>query len=172
MPIDLSSIVTTVFKVQKHIVQRQVTLTQTIPYADYTTTTVVTLDPGNTSPAGAPPPPTTRSPPPDPDGLGNQQVGIIVGTCLGAFFVVLVAICICYACNRSREDDSDPENTTLYIYTHRHPDPESSVQDPGRCYYPQFPHSLPPPVEPCYTAVPRRPEWCAYETTRERDAGA
>ncbi|KAI1077809.1 hypothetical protein F5B20DRAFT_253334 [Whalleya microplaca] len=175
MPVNVSTLVTAAFKVQEPIIRRQDTVTQSITYADYTTTSVVTLARGDTPTAGPPPPPLTRSPP-DPDGLGREQVGIIVGTCLGAFFLVLVVICICCACNRPQEYDSDSEEQTVWVYAQQQrrpaPNPEPSIQAPRRCHYPQFPHSIPPPLEPTYRAVAPETAWCAYDEAHGNDPDA
>ncbi|KAI1391847.1 uncharacterized protein F4822DRAFT_107042 [Hypoxylon trugodes] len=144
---------------QSSIVRRQVTLTQTITYPDSTSTAVVTLDRGG---------PTTTSAAPSwsagatssSDGLGQQEIGIIVGCCLGAVVLGILLWCCCTRrCGCTpysvyQEDDDEVE--TIYE--------TDEIAYPDRVW--RFPRSITPPVVPTYVATDTGPEWTAYQATR------
>ncbi|KAI4866507.1 hypothetical protein F4820DRAFT_447046 [Hypoxylon rubiginosum] len=161
MSVNLSSPVPTAAPERRELGRRQVTLTQIITYPDSTTTAVVTLDRGT---------PPTESPAPgwsagaaSSDGLGQAQIGIIVGCCIGAVVIGIVIWCCCTrrcGCTPysvfEREDRSD--EVIYYI------DETTEVTPPRRSYYPPFPRSIPPPATPTYLANDTTPQWTAYES--------
>lgn len=163
MSVNLSSPVPTAAPERRELGRRQVTLTQIITYPDSTTTAVVTLDRGT---------PPTESPAPgwsagaaSSDGLGQAQIGIIVGCCIGAVVIGIVIWCCCTrrcGCTPysvfEREDRSD--EVIYYI------DETTEVTPPRRSYYPPFPRSIPPPATPTYLANDTTPQWTAYESVR------
>ncbi|KAI8631653.1 hypothetical protein F5Y19DRAFT_463347 [Xylariaceae sp. FL1651] len=139
------------------VLPRQITLTQTITYADYTTTAVVTLGRGG-PPTAAAAAPTAGALPATPDassGLSSSQIGIIVGSVLGAVVVALLIWLCCVIRRRMIEQDGDGESE--YTVT-------SSEMREGQTFrrpfiWPRFPQSIPPPPEPTYWA---RPPGMAY----------
>lgn len=141
--------------------RRQVTLTQIITYPDATTTAVVTLDRGT---------PPTSSPAPDwsagaasTDGLGQEQIGIIVGCCIGALVLGIVIWCCCTRrCGCTSYSVYEDDNTEEVVF---YP-PVDEIPQPRRPYYPPFPRSIPPPPTPNYTAVDNNIRWTAYESVR------
>ncbi|KAI2619799.1 hypothetical protein GGS26DRAFT_595202 [Hypomontagnella submonticulosa] len=162
MSLNFTTSVVTAVQELPSVVRRQVTLTQIITYPDSTTTAIVTLD------RGAPP---TDSPAPgwsagaaSSDGLGQQQIGIIVGCCIGAALLGVVLWCCCTGrCGCTPftvyEDDAD-----VYYYS------ESDVVEvprPPRTHL-RFPHSLAPPSVPTYVATDMAPQWTANEAANTR----
>ncbi|KAI0376944.1 hypothetical protein F5Y04DRAFT_285361 [Hypomontagnella monticulosa] len=159
MSVNFTTLVVTAAPERPSVVERQVTLTQTITYPDYTTTAIVTLD------RGAPP---TDSPAPSwsagaasSDGLGQQQIGIIVGCCIGAALLGVVLWCCCT--NRcgctpvTIYDDSDEYYSDEVV----------EIQRPRGTYWPRFPRSISPPPVPTYIATDP-PRWTANEAGNDR----
>ncbi|KAI0599535.1 hypothetical protein F4775DRAFT_550276 [Biscogniauxia sp. FL1348] len=149
--------------VEPSIVARQVTLTQTITYADYTTTAVVTLARGD--------PPSTDSPASTSNGITQQQTAIIIGISV-SIVVIILLLWLCYVANRHRRaliayaynpngTSNDGSNDKII------PPPSPAFVRPLRgSYYPAFPHSIPPPVQPIYRAVePPRNQWSGYDAS-------
>ncbi|KAI2605439.1 uncharacterized protein GGS25DRAFT_430495 [Hypoxylon fragiforme] len=175
------------------LVWRQVTLTQTITYPDATTTAIVTLDRGSppTSSSSSPtsPPLTTSTTPPWPagasppsspsssDGLSGQQIGIIVGVCVGAFVVGLVLWCCCTrrcGCTRysvyspSNSDNDDGERdyyAEVTIQQQQQEQEQAPPTMPMRTAW-RFPWSIPPPLVPTYVARDDGPRWTANQAAR------
>ncbi|KAI1634619.1 hypothetical protein F4809DRAFT_617570 [Biscogniauxia mediterranea] len=148
--------------VEPSIVARQVTLTQTITYADYTTTAVVTLARGD--------PPSTDSPASTSNAITQQQTAIIIGISVTVVVLILL-LWLCYVANRHRRalitcaynpnGTSDGGSKDGII-----PPPSPAfVRSSRSSYYPAFPHSIPPPVQPIYRAVEPANQWSAYEAS-------
>ncbi|KAI1407527.1 hypothetical protein F5Y13DRAFT_174620 [Hypoxylon sp. FL1857] len=162
MSVDFITVVITAGQEQPSVERRQVTLTQTITYPDSTSTAVVTLD------RGAPP---TDSPAPgwssgaaSSDGLGQQQIGIIVGCVLGAVVLGIVLWCCCTnRCGCTPYTVYEDDRSDLSTY-----EEVTEVPRPARTYWSYFPRSIPPPVVPDYVANDDNdpPRWTAYEATR------
>ncbi|KAI2615414.1 hypothetical protein GGR54DRAFT_642437 [Hypoxylon sp. NC1633] len=144
MNVNLTTLLTAAVLDSPTVARRQVTLTQTITYPDSTTTAVVTLDRGG---------PPTDSPAPNwsagavsSDGLGQQQIGIVVGCCIGAVVLGIIIWCCCTGrcgCAPYRTYEN-PHSSDEYFYT--------EITRPQRTYFPRFPQSIPPPSTPSYTA--------------------
>ncbi|OTA96798.1 hypothetical protein M434DRAFT_27413 [Hypoxylon sp. CO27-5] len=157
MSFDFITVVITAGQEEPSVEKRQVTLTQTVTYADYTSTAVVTLDRGS-PPTDSPAPPGWSSGATSSDGLGQQQIGIIVGCVLGAVVLGIVIWCCCT--NRCgcapytvyEEDRSDMSYTI------------EEIPQPPTSYWPRFP----PPVVPDYVAHDENdpPPWTAIEASR------
>ncbi|KAI1119816.1 hypothetical protein F5Y10DRAFT_283758 [Nemania abortiva] len=136
------------------VLPRQV-ITQTITYADYTTTAVVTLGPGDPSS----PPAVSTNTSGGSQGLSSSEIGIIIGSVVGAIVVALFIWVACIIRKRMIEDEIDEyENETeTTIYT---------MQYPPRTYWPEFPRSITPPAEPNYRAVPPEATYTANRAAR------
>ncbi|KAI1114093.1 hypothetical protein F5Y14DRAFT_415381 [Nemania sp. NC0429] len=146
MASSTASLATVVVQTQNAVLNRQV-ITQTITYADYTTTAVVTLGPGapSTAPLASP------GSPQNSQGLSSSGIGIIIGSIAGAIVLALIMWWVCVARQRIRVKMLHDEYESQSGYY-------STVQIPDRAYLRPFPHSIPPPVEPTYRAVsPMRP---------------
>ncbi|KAI1803943.1 hypothetical protein F4811DRAFT_522283 [Daldinia bambusicola] len=166
MSVNSTALVITKAPEYTSVVGRQVTLTQTITYPDATSTAVVTLD------RGAPP---TESPAPNwnagaasSDGLSQQQIGIIVGCCIGAAVLGIVIWCCCTnrcGCRPYSIYNDGDEDVTYFS------DDMEQVAWPERSYWPSFPRSIPPPVIPTYVATDTSPEWMAYEASNRYHPG-
>ncbi|OTA98243.1 hypothetical protein M426DRAFT_17617 [Hypoxylon sp. CI-4A] len=125
-------------------------------------TAVVTLDRGI--------PPTSSATPSDwsagaasSDGLGQQQIGIIVGCCIGAVVLGIILWCCCTkrcGCSPYRVYE-DEQTSEVYIIT----DDLAEVSQPQRSW-PRFPRSIPPPLVPTYVARDTRPQWREYLASR------
>ncbi|KAI1778771.1 hypothetical protein F4818DRAFT_402427 [Hypoxylon cercidicola] len=163
MSLNLSSIVPTAAPEQREL-RRQVTLTQIITYPDSTTTAVVTLDRG--TPPTDTPAPSWSAGAASSDGLGQTQIGIIVGCCLGAVVLGIVIWCCCTRrCGCTPYSIYEGEDSTEEVVFY--PREMTQVIQPRRSYYPPFPRSIPPPATPTYVASDAgRPQWTAYESVR------
>ncbi|KAI1185979.1 hypothetical protein F5B17DRAFT_10237 [Nemania serpens] len=140
------SLVTVVVQTREAILNRQV-ITQTITYADYTTTALVTLGPGVPSSA----PIASPSNPQSSQGPSSSDIGIIIGSIVGTIVLALILWWVCVARQRIRVKRLQDEYESRFVYY-------STVQSPEPAYLRPFPFSIPPPVEPTYRAVsPSRP---------------
>ncbi|KAI0487786.1 hypothetical protein F4859DRAFT_269634 [Xylaria cf. heliscus] len=145
MAVSMRTLVPRIIETQGAILPRQV-ITQTITYADYTTTAVVTLGPGEPSTI----PPISPSNSQGSQGLSSSDIGIIIGSIAGAVVLALIIWVGCIIRRRMIEEE-------IYEY-----EQESQAinydmtQPPQRTYWPRFPMSIPPPVVPTYRAVPPR----------------
>ncbi|KAI1372446.1 hypothetical protein F4677DRAFT_263013 [Hypoxylon crocopeplum] len=165
MDLNSTTLVTTAVLDRPSIMRRQVTLTQTITYPDSTTTAVVTLDRG--SPPTDSPPPNWSAGAASSDGLGQQQIGIIVGCCIGAVVVGIIIWCCCTnRCGCTPYSVYEDDHSIEYVY----PDEVVQVPRPPRSYWPRFPRSIPPPPVPTYRARDTGPHWTAYEASRRSRA--
>ncbi|KAI0437875.1 hypothetical protein F4803DRAFT_565713 [Xylaria telfairii] len=125
------------------ILPRQV-ITQTITYADYTTTAVVTLGPGEPSTV----PPISPSNAQGPQGLSSSDIGIVIGSIAGAVVLALIIWVSCIIRRRMIEEE-------IYEYENGGQALDyDMMQPPQRTYFPRFPMSIPPPLEPTYRATP------------------
>ncbi|KAI0449832.1 hypothetical protein F5B21DRAFT_28653 [Xylaria acuta] len=142
MAVSTKSFTTRIIQTQNTILPRQV-ITQTITYADYTTTAIVTLGPGEPSSVPLATPGNSQGS----QGLSSAYIGIIIGSVAGAVVLAVIIWAGCIILRRMREEEIDDEDPRIsYI-----------VQTPQRPYWPRFPFSIPPPVEPNYRAtLPRR----------------
>ncbi|KAI0101114.1 hypothetical protein F4814DRAFT_105909 [Daldinia grandis] len=145
------------------LVRRQVTLTQTITYPDATSTAVVTLDRG--TPPTDTPAPSWNAGAASSDGLSQQQIGIIIGCCLGAAVLGIVLWCCCTnRCGcRPYSVYNNGENDVIYFSDDME---EVTIAEPQRSYWPRFPRSISPPATPTYVATDTGPRWTAYEASR------
>ncbi|KAI0172969.1 hypothetical protein GGR52DRAFT_546849 [Hypoxylon sp. FL1284] len=162
MALNLSSPAVAAVPERQEVERRQVTLTQIITYPDSTSTAVVTLDRGQ---------PPTSSPAPNwsagaasSDGLGQEQIGIIVGCIIGAVVLGIVIWCCCTrrcGCSSySVSDDGGSRDEVIYEYE------QADITQPRKSYWPPFPRSIPPPPTPTYLATDIGPRWTAYESVR------
>ncbi|KAI1343532.1 hypothetical protein F5Y15DRAFT_370348 [Xylariaceae sp. FL0016] len=170
-------------RAEPSIVSRQAVLTQTLNYVDHTVTTMVTLAPGS-EPTNDPLPPVPEST--SSDGLTPSQVGIIVGSVLGAAVFILLLWCCCVVRQR-RQAYYDTYVEYLEASLARIPFKNSVLTDdlqelsdmsvtdsvyeripppPRRTYWPPFPRSIPPPVVPDWRARAPSPQWTAHEAGR------
>ncbi|KAI1212034.1 uncharacterized protein F4807DRAFT_417331 [Annulohypoxylon truncatum] len=165
MSVNFTTLVIVASQVQPDIVKRQVVITQTITSPDSTSTALVTLDrggPTTTSSAASWSAGAASS-----DGLGQAQIGIIVGCLLGALVLGIVIWCCCTkrcGCTRYTAYEGDSTEEVIY-YT----DDMVGVARPARAW-PKFPQSIPPPVVPEYVATaedPTIPRWTAYGASRQ-----
>ncbi|KAI0401627.1 hypothetical protein F4802DRAFT_609207 [Xylaria palmicola] len=141
------------------VVPRQV-ITQTITDVDYTTTAIVTLGPGDTS--GGPPASTGGSQ--GPQGLSSSDIGIIIGSVVGAIVLALIIWVSCIIRRRMIEEEIyEYENATRVINY-------DMMQPPQRTYWPRFPMSIPPPVEPMYRATPPTRTYTANRAGRRANS--
>ncbi|KAK6956096.1 hypothetical protein Daesc_001366 [Daldinia eschscholtzii] len=141
MSASSTTLVITTAATDPSFARRQVTLTQTITYPDATSTALVTLDRG--APPTDSPAPTWSAGAASSDGLGQQQIGIIVG-------------CGCKPYSVYHEGDHD----VIYFS-----DDMEEVARPERSYWPRFPRSISPPIVPTYVATDTGPQWTAYEAS-------
>ncbi|KAI1088394.1 hypothetical protein F5B19DRAFT_428855 [Rostrohypoxylon terebratum] len=162
MSVNFTTLVIVAVQEQPEIVRRQVVITQTITSPGYTSTALVTLDRGPTSSstsdanwsAGAA----------SSDGLGQAQIGIIVGCCIGALVLGIVIWCCCTrrcGCARyTAYENEQGDETTWYT------DDTVVIARPPGTY--KFPRSITPPLEPDYVANPNFPRWTAsYDAYRQ-----
>ncbi|KAI1814981.1 hypothetical protein GGS20DRAFT_366484 [Poronia punctata] len=163
-PMFASSITLTQIQIQtathKAVYARQV-ITQTITYADYTTTALVTLGPGDPTAVPPPQPPTSGSQ--GSDVPTSRDIGIIIGSILGTVVLGLI-IWMCVVARRRRlayRYEYEEEDDIIYTY-----DEVRQVQQPQRSYWPPFPKSIPPPVVPTYVATPRPRQYTSNNATR------
>ncbi|KAI1445448.1 hypothetical protein F5Y02DRAFT_126171 [Annulohypoxylon stygium] len=160
MSVNFTTLVIVAVQEEPEIVRRQVVITQTITSPGYTSTALVTLDRGPTSSstsaanwsAGAA----------SSDGLGQTQIGIIVGCCIGALVLGIVIWCCCTKrCGCSRYTAYENEDEEVIYYTGDMVD----VARPERAW--KFPRSITPPLEPNYVATAEVPGWQAsYDAAR------
>jgi hypothetical protein len=130
------------------ILPRQI-ITQTITYADYTTTAIVTL--GNTAAPVA-----SDSSSQGSDDLSGSDIGIIIGSIVGAVVLGLL-IWLCVVIRRRTLEANDYDSGDEIIAT---------VEYPRPTYWPRFPTSIPPPVVPHYYARPRPRTYTASDEAR------
>ncbi|KAI0886363.1 uncharacterized protein GGS22DRAFT_160664 [Annulohypoxylon maeteangense] len=161
MSINFTTLIIVAAEENPDIVKRQVVITQTITYPDSTSTTLVTLDRGS--------PPTSSSTPSwsagatSSDGLGQTQIGIIVGCLIGALVLGIVIWCCCTkrcGCSRYTAYEDDQENVIYYT------DEMVDVTRPADAH---FRRPIPRPPSQTYVATaedPTVPRWTAYEATR------
>ncbi|KAI0551811.1 hypothetical protein F4679DRAFT_572111 [Xylaria curta] len=137
------------------ILPRQV-ITQTITYADYTTTAVVTLGPGEPSSV----PPVSPNNPQGSQGLSSSDIGIIIGSIAGAVVLGLIIWVGCIIRRRMIEEELyERENEGRIII-------DDMIQLPPRTYWPRFPMSIPPPVVPTYRATTPQTTYTANRAAR------
>ncbi|KAI8960252.1 hypothetical protein F5Y11DRAFT_330641 [Daldinia sp. FL1419] len=168
MSVNITTSIATTSLEYPNVLRRQVTLTQTITYPDATSTAVVTLDRGT-------PPTTTPAPSWDAgaassDGLGQQEIGIIVGCCIGALVLGIILWCCCTKRCGCRPYSLYNEGDREVIYFSDDME-ESSITQPQRSYWPGFPRSISPPAVPTYIATDTGPQWTAYEASRRYRPG-
>ncbi|KAI0111198.1 hypothetical protein GGR51DRAFT_69336 [Nemania sp. FL0031] len=151
MPASTTSPVPGVIQTPNAVLPRQV-ITQTITYADYTTTAVVTLGPGDPST----PPAVSNNNSGGSQGLSSSDIGIIIGSVVGAIVLALFIWVACIIRRRMIEEEiyENELEAEIIIYP---------VTQPQRSYWPVFPMSIPPPAEPTWVA---RPPEAAYTANR------
>ncbi|KAI2470720.1 hypothetical protein F4781DRAFT_166516 [Annulohypoxylon bovei var. microspora] len=163
MSVNFTTLVIVTDQEQPNIGRRQVIITQTITSPDSTSTALVTLDRGG--PPTSSPAPSWSSGAASSDGLGQTQIGIIVGCCIGALVLGIVIWCCCTkrcGCTRYTVYEDDQVEEVYY------PDEMTGVTRPKRSW-PRFPRSIPPPIVEDYVATnddPAVPRWTAYEASR------
>ncbi|KAI0190416.1 hypothetical protein EV127DRAFT_469991 [Xylaria flabelliformis] len=140
---------------QRAIVPRQV-ITQTITYADYTTTAVVTLGPGEPSSV----PPVSPSNSQGSQGLSSSDIGIIIGSIAGAVVLGLIIWVGCIIRRRMIEEELYEREDEDQIII------DDVMQLPPRTYWPRFPMSIPPPVVPTYRATTPQTTYTANRAAR------
>ncbi|KAK5626635.1 hypothetical protein RRF57_002350 [Xylaria bambusicola] len=144
------SIVDTVKSILEAITPRQV-ITQTITNDDYTTTAVVTLGPGDPSSTPLDSPSDSQGS----SGLSSAGIGILIGSIVGAIVLAILVWMCCLRCRMDNYDDYETEYDRDY----------DIMQPPPRVYV-RFPHSIPPPIVPTYTAVPIERTYTSNGTAR------
>ncbi|KAI3327336.1 hypothetical protein HD806DRAFT_389785 [Xylariaceae sp. AK1471] len=157
MPTSIPTPILRVIHTQNAILPRQI-ITQTITYADYTTTAIVTLGPGD--PTAAPRPPVPPGSPQGSDSLTGRDIGIIIGSILGAAVLALLIWLSCVIRRRMIEaefDEYEDEDESVATY---------EVQYPQPTYWPRFPMSIPPPAVPTYRARARPRTYTANGAAR------
>ncbi|KAI1849060.1 hypothetical protein JX265_011277 [Neoarthrinium moseri] len=145
---------------QPELVQRQMVITQTITYPASTLTTVVTLGRGGESTAvlgatTAPAAPVSAST--SSQGLTPEQIGIIVGCCVGAAVFVVLLWCCCTAVRRRPGSDTSDGDS---YYSHDEVRVPVMPEPPRRMRWPEW-RTRPPPVVPTYRALPIGPRYTA-----------
>ncbi|KAI0419614.1 hypothetical protein F5X98DRAFT_362372 [Xylaria grammica] len=140
-------------KTQPAVLPRQI-ITQTITNDDYTTTAVVTLGPGN--PSSVPPDSSSQAS----NGLSSSDIGIIIGSIAGAIVLALIIWAVCIIRRRILEEELYEYENESQMATY------DTMQPPQRTYWPRFPSSIPPPVEPTYWATPPRRTYTANGAAR------
>jgi hypothetical protein len=141
---------------QKAVLARQV-ITQIITYPDYTTTAIVTLGPGDPTSVPEPSAPTGGSQ--DSNGLTSRDIGIIIGSILGAVVLGLLLWMFYTIRRRMRAYAHEDDITDIY-------EPVRDIPQPMRSYWPPFPKSIPPPPVPTYVATPRPRMYTANDVNR------
>ncbi|GAP86642.1 hypothetical protein SAMD00023353_2000930 [Rosellinia necatrix] len=150
---------------------RQV-ITQTITYTDRTTTALITLGPGDPSsaPSILPADGDGGSSPQSAEVLSSSDVGIIVGSILGAVILGLMIWACCVARRRKLEAE---ERYARHYYNNGGGGDDGdevvayeTLQRPLATYYPRFPMSIPPPAVPTYQAVPPRRSYTSNPSGR------
>ncbi|RWA13254.1 hypothetical protein EKO27_g1851 [Xylaria grammica] len=142
-----------VIETQPAILPRQI-ITQTITNDDYTTTAVVTLGPGN--PSSVPPDSSSQGS----NGLSSSDIGIIIGSIAGAIVLALIIWAVCIIRRRILEEELYEYENESQMATY------DTIQPPQRTFWPRFPSSIPPPVEPTYWATPPRRTYTANGAAR------
>ncbi|KAI5860982.1 hypothetical protein GGS23DRAFT_598866 [Durotheca rogersii] len=156
----------TVRQVLSNAAKRQVTLTQVFTYPDSTSTAIVTLDRSGAA-TDTPTPPSGSAGTASSDGLGSQQIGILVGCLVGAFVLGILLWCCCARRCRSARSSAYEDRRRKSRYP---PYDAAGVTKPEQTYWPyEFPQSIPPPVVPNYVAVDPNPRWTAYQETGRSD---
>ncbi|KAI1750555.1 hypothetical protein F4782DRAFT_541572 [Xylaria castorea] len=145
----------TIIPTQIAILPRQI-ITQTITYADYTTTAVVTLGPGEPSSV----PPVSPSNSHGSQGLSSSDIGIIIGSIAGAVVLALIIWVGCIIRRRMIEEELYERESESQIII------DDMMQLPPRTYWPRFPMSIPPPAVPTYRATPPRTTYTANRAAR------
>ncbi|RYC59109.1 hypothetical protein CHU98_g7110 [Xylaria longipes] len=155
MAVSMKLLETRVIQTQNAILPRQV-ITQTITNADYTTTAVVTLGPGEPSVVPSVAPSNSQGS----QGLSSSDIGIIIGSVAGAVVLALIIWAGCIIRRRMIEEEIyEYENESQAInYT--------MMEPPQRTYWPRFPMSIPPPAVPMYRATPPRRTYTANGAAR------
>lgn len=162
MPSPHRAAIGAVVTAQPQIAQRQVLITQTIRSGDAVFTTVLTLGSSGTgtdSPS-APAAPASGSSVSSSGGLTQEQIGIIVGCCVGAAVLVILSWC-CLAMVRRRRILDHERSRTIYD-TPSIPSSylTSEISEPSVARWATY-HRQRPPVRPEYTAIPLGPRWTA-----------
>ncbi|KAH6657466.1 hypothetical protein BKA67DRAFT_555356 [Truncatella angustata] len=163
---------------QPRLAERQIVITQTITSSEIVYTTVVTLGRGGGTTAGSstststsvPAAPVTPVSAGTSGGLTQAQIGIIVGCCVGAAVLVVLAWC-CLACTKRRkfpepsiEDDSS--YTTYTTYESAEVTRPSASAARWSNYY-----RVRPPYPPRYRAVDPGPRWTTNARGRAVNTG-
>lgn len=144
MALSMTTLVLSAIPTQQAVAPRQI-ITQTITNDDYTTTAVVTLGPGEPSSAPLDPSPASPSGSGDSGGLSSTGIGILIGSILGAIVLAVILWMCCCSRHVDGDDYDDETEDQAVVY--------DMMQPPRRVL---FPHSIPPPPVPTYTAVPIR----------------
>jgi len=147
----------TEIQTQKAILARQV-ITQIITYPDYTTTAIVTLGPGD--PTSVPRPSTPTGGSQDSNGLTSRDIGIIIGSILGAVLLGLLLWVFCIIRRRMLVYEYERGDDIIFPYE------VTEIRLPQRAYWPPFPKSIPPPAVPTYVATPRPRMYTANNVNR------
>lgn len=140
---------------QPELIRGLVVITQTITNADVVYTTILTLGSGGSPAAPAAPVSGATS---SSSGLTQDQIGIIVGCCVGA--VVLVVLAWCILTMIRRKNDRDRQNGTPQSYSFTSSYLSSETTTPTVAQWATY-HRQRPPVRPEYRAVDPGRRWTA-----------
>ncbi|KAI2627160.1 hypothetical protein GGS21DRAFT_492998 [Xylaria nigripes] len=156
-PSDMAASTTTPLLGAANTLAPRKVITQTITYADYTTTATVMLGAGD-------PPSSVPSASPNEDqgshSLPSPNIGIITGSIVGAILLALFIWVCCVVRRRNIEAEiyqhEQERDSEIAVY--------QFVQQPAMTYWPRFSMSTPPPVVPMY--------WATYPRTLYTANGA
>ncbi|KAI1260392.1 hypothetical protein F5Y18DRAFT_256696 [Xylariaceae sp. FL1019] len=160
MPPDLPTPVPLVSLVRDNV-PRQIVVTQTLTAGGQVTTAVVTL--GNGGPTLPAAPPTSTDNTSHSNGLSSTDIGIIVGSVVGATVLIILVWVSCVLRQRMVEaqDDGSSQGTVTTSMM------EEETRRTRRFYHPwRFPRSIPPPITPQYRARSPPVEWTANDVGR------
>ncbi|ORY60665.1 uncharacterized protein BCR38DRAFT_44210 [Pseudomassariella vexata] len=146
---------------QPDVARRQVIITQTITYAQSTLTTVVTLGNGDNDDTATDTPRPSTGAGSSSGGLTQQQIGIILGCCLGVLVLILV-IWFCCAFGRHRAYATSSTSSSHDSFMSSYISDVDGPPLPRPTRWPQW-QSIPPPVVPDYRARPLNPRWMANQ---------
>ncbi|KAK9772183.1 hypothetical protein SCAR479_11192 [Seiridium cardinale] len=148
---------------QPQMVQRQVAITQTLTSSGTVFTTVVTLGRGGSATDVPSAPSASVSGSSTSGGLTQEQIGIIVGCCVGAAVLVVLLWCCLAMARRRRTDDDGSSTEDSYSFTTS--ESASMVTRPSAARWSEY-HRVRPPVQPIYRAVVPEPRWTARPRPR------